>query len=120
MCLATTTAEDILALNPDGILLSPGPGDPALLDYLIKTVKNLIGKKPIMEQYAERSASHKHHHAFADLESALGRSAIFNGFPLAERSPAYLMKLFQSSAGDPFVATSPEPSVLIGMSIFNR
>lgn len=45
---ATTDAEEILNLNPDGILLSPGPGDPALLDYLIKTVKNLIGKKPIM------------------------------------------------------------------------
>jgi carbamoyl-phosphate synthase small subunit len=45
---ATTGADEILSLNPDGILLSPGPGDPALLNYLIKTVKELIGKKPIM------------------------------------------------------------------------
>jgi carbamoyl-phosphate synthase small subunit len=45
---ATTDAEEILNLNPDGILLSPGPGDPALLDYMIKTVKKIIGKKPIM------------------------------------------------------------------------
>lgn len=45
---ATTSAEDILNRHPDGILLSPGPGDPALLDYMIKTVKQLIGKKPIM------------------------------------------------------------------------
>jgi carbamoyl-phosphate synthase small subunit len=44
----TTSAEDVLALEPDGILLSPGPGDPALLDYLVKTVKLLIGRKPIM------------------------------------------------------------------------
>jgi len=44
----TTSVEDILALNPDGILLSPGPGDPALLDYMVKTVQGLIGKKPIM------------------------------------------------------------------------
>jgi carbamoyl-phosphate synthase small subunit len=44
----TMSVEDILALNPDGILLSPGPGDPALLDYMVKTVRGLIGKKPIM------------------------------------------------------------------------
>jgi len=45
---AVTPAEDILSQNPDGILLSPGPGDPALLDYMIETVKQLMGKKPIM------------------------------------------------------------------------
>lgn len=43
-----TNAEDILALNPDGILLSPGPGDPALLDYMTKNIRFLIDKKPIM------------------------------------------------------------------------
>jgi carbamoyl-phosphate synthase small subunit len=44
----TTTAPQILEMNPDGILLSPGPGDPALLDYAIDTVRGLAGKKPIM------------------------------------------------------------------------
>ena len=44
----TTSAEDILKLNPDGIVLSPGPGDPALLSYAEKTVRELLGKKPIM------------------------------------------------------------------------
>ncbi len=44
----TTSAEEILSLKPDGILLSPGPGDPVLLDYIVATVKKLIGKKPIM------------------------------------------------------------------------
>jgi len=44
---ATTPAEEVLKLNPDGIFLSNGPGDPAALDYAIKTVKTLIGKKPI-------------------------------------------------------------------------
>jgi carbamoyl-phosphate synthase small subunit len=43
-----TSADDVLALKPDGILLSPGPGDPALLDYMVKTVKKLVGHKPIM------------------------------------------------------------------------
>ncbi len=45
---ATADEREIFSLDPDGILLSPGPGDPALLDYLTKTVKDLIGKKPIM------------------------------------------------------------------------
>jgi len=44
----TTSSQDILALNPDGILLSPGPGDPSLLGYAEETVKGLVGKKPIM------------------------------------------------------------------------
>jgi len=44
----TASAKDVLALNPDGIVLSPGPGDPALLDDITDTVKELIGRKPIM------------------------------------------------------------------------
>lgn len=44
----TTSAEQILSFNPDGILLSPGPGNPELLDYITAAVKQLIGKKPIM------------------------------------------------------------------------
>ena len=44
----TTSAEEILNLKPDGILLSPGPGDPALLDYIVENIKRLVGRKPIM------------------------------------------------------------------------
>ena len=43
-----TSIEDILDLKPDGILLSPGPGDPALLNYMEETVRGLIGRFPIM------------------------------------------------------------------------
>ncbi|MFQ5925661.1 MAG: glutamine-hydrolyzing carbamoyl-phosphate synthase small subunit [Dehalococcoidia bacterium] len=45
---ATFSAEDILKLRPEGIVLSPGPGDPALLGYMEETVRALIGTKPIM------------------------------------------------------------------------
>ena len=41
------TAEEVLALNPDGIFLSNGPGDPAALGYIHEEVKKLLGKKPI-------------------------------------------------------------------------
>jgi carbamoyl-phosphate synthase small subunit len=44
----TISADEILKLKPDGILLSPGPGDPELLDYIVDTAKQLIGQKPIM------------------------------------------------------------------------
>jgi carbamoyl-phosphate synthase small subunit len=44
----TTTAPEILKMKPDGILLSPGPGDPALLGYDIETVRGIVWKKPIM------------------------------------------------------------------------
>ena len=44
----TTSAEDILALTPDGILLSSGPGDPAILNDITEVVRALIGKKPVM------------------------------------------------------------------------
>ena len=44
---ATTSAEDILDLKPDGIFLSNGPGDPKNVPDIIDEVKKLIGKKPI-------------------------------------------------------------------------
>ena len=44
---ATVSATEILGFNPDGIFLSNGPGDPAAVTYGIKTVKELLGKKPI-------------------------------------------------------------------------
>ena len=44
----TATARELLETNPDGIVLSPGPGDPELLDYVVKTVRDLVEKKPIM------------------------------------------------------------------------
>ncbi len=44
---AAMTASEILKLNPDGVFLSNGPGDPEAVPYLVDTVRNLIGKKPI-------------------------------------------------------------------------
>ncbi len=44
---ATATAEQILAINPDGIVLSNGPGDPKDCTFQIKVIRELLGKKPI-------------------------------------------------------------------------
>ena len=44
----TTDAETILGLSPDGVLLSPGPGDPMLLDHVVTTARGLVGRTPIM------------------------------------------------------------------------
>ncbi|MFW6118808.1 MAG: glutamine-hydrolyzing carbamoyl-phosphate synthase small subunit [Planctomycetota bacterium] len=44
---AQTSSEDILQLDPDGILLSNGPGDPAGVPYVVDTVRELIGQRPM-------------------------------------------------------------------------
>jgi carbamoyl-phosphate synthase small subunit len=44
---AKTPAEDVLAMEPDGVFFSNGPGDPEPLDYAVETVRKLQGKKPI-------------------------------------------------------------------------
>ncbi|MBM3933005.1 MAG: glutamine-hydrolyzing carbamoyl-phosphate synthase small subunit [SAR202 cluster bacterium] len=44
---AKATAKEFLDRKPDGIMLSPGPGDPKLLDYAAETANGLIGRVPI-------------------------------------------------------------------------
>jgi len=44
---ATSSADEILAQNPDGIFLSNGPGDPAALPYAYKAIAGVLGKKPV-------------------------------------------------------------------------
>jgi carbamoyl-phosphate synthase small subunit len=44
---ALTSAEDVLALKPDGVFLSNGPGDPEPLQTQVSNVRKLIGKTPI-------------------------------------------------------------------------
>ncbi len=43
---ASATPEEILAVNPDGLFISNGPGDPAAVTYTIETLKKLAGKLP--------------------------------------------------------------------------
>ncbi|HDJ28415.1 MAG TPA: carbamoyl-phosphate synthase small subunit [Proteobacteria bacterium] len=44
---AATTAQEVFAMNPDGVFLSNGPGDPAALMEYVKQVRLLIGRKPM-------------------------------------------------------------------------
>jgi carbamoyl-phosphate synthase small subunit len=43
----TVTAADVLALKPDGVFLSNGPGDPEPLDYAIETIRGVLGTTPV-------------------------------------------------------------------------
>ena len=45
---ADTPAEELLSLNPSGVLLSPGPGDPQLLDYVVGNARKILGRTPVM------------------------------------------------------------------------
>ena len=52
---AKAPAADLLAINPDGIFLSNGPGDPAALDYAIANVKTLVDVRPADVRHLPRS-----------------------------------------------------------------
>ena len=43
----STSAEEILASNPDGVFLSNGPGDPAALEDAVSTLRPLLGEVPV-------------------------------------------------------------------------
>jgi carbamoyl-phosphate synthase small subunit len=45
---ASSTAEQVLALRPDGLVLSNGPGDPEPVAYVVETARSLLGKLPIL------------------------------------------------------------------------
>lgn len=45
---ASTKAREILALKPQGVLLSNGPGDPRTLSHVVDTIQDLLGKVPLM------------------------------------------------------------------------
>ena len=45
---AAASAKDVLDRQPDGVLLSPGPGNPELLDYAVDTATGLLGRVPIL------------------------------------------------------------------------
>jgi carbamoyl-phosphate synthase small subunit len=44
---ASTTAEEVLALAPSGVFLSNGPGDPAVVDYAVGAIRDLVGRVPV-------------------------------------------------------------------------
>lgn len=43
----TTSSADVLATNPDAVFMANGPGDPAALDYVVQTLREIVGKKPV-------------------------------------------------------------------------
>jgi carbamoyl-phosphate synthase small subunit len=44
---AETRAEDVLALKPNGVFLSNGPGDPEPVDYAVKAIRGMMGRVPV-------------------------------------------------------------------------
>jgi carbamoyl-phosphate synthase small subunit len=44
---ASSSSDEIITLNPDGVLLSNGPGDPAALQYIVDAARAVIGKVPV-------------------------------------------------------------------------
>jgi carbamoyl-phosphate synthase small subunit len=44
---AETSADDVLAMKPDGVFLSNGPGDPEPVDYAVKSIRQFLGRVPV-------------------------------------------------------------------------
>jgi carbamoyl-phosphate synthase small subunit len=44
---ANMPAEEVLLMNPDGVFLSNGPGDPEPVTYAVENIKKILGKKPV-------------------------------------------------------------------------
>ena len=55
---ASTSADEILSLRPDGVVLSPGPGDPALLDYAHQGLARAWGASTFKLKFGHRGANH--------------------------------------------------------------
>ena len=99
---AHTSAEDVLALKPDGVFLSNGPGDPASLEGVVTEIQQLLGKVPLFgiclghqllaralgaDTYKLKFGHHGSNHPVKDL--ATGRVEITtqnHGFAVASES----------------------------------
>ncbi len=44
---AETTSADVMALKPDGVFLSNGPGDPEPVDYAVNAIRGMMGRVPV-------------------------------------------------------------------------
>ena len=54
---ATTSAEDVLAMKPDGVFLSNGPGDPEPVTYAQDNIRRMMGKVPSSASASATSSS---------------------------------------------------------------
>ena len=109
---AHTSAEELLAGNPDGIFLSPGPGDPQDVPYVVDTVKKLIGVRPIfgiclgIQMLATALGGHTFKLPFGH------RGANHPVKDLRTRTMAmrFPMKIFRTASKSPTEASMMEPS----------
>lgn len=113
----TASADEILAVEPDGVLLSNGPGDPARMDYVLPHIKRLTEVLPVFGiclghqliarsagiptyrlKFGNRGANHP------VLELATGRAHI------SSQNHSYAVELSDGPAGRPAAAALPDGS----------
>ncbi len=111
-----STAEEILAAGPDAVLLSNGPGDPAVLDHAIEMTKQLIGKVPLFgiclghqiislalgaETYKMRFGHHGANHPVRDeITGKVCVTSQNHGFSVQEQSLPGNVSVWMRNAND--------------------
>ena len=93
---ASTSADELLGIDPDGLFISNGPGDPAAVDYVVETIRECVGKLPIFgiclghqmtglalggETYKLKFGHHGANHPVQDmLDNRIGITSQNHGF----------------------------------------
>lgn len=119
---AGTAAQDILDLNPAGVFLSNGPGDPAPLKYAVETVRELLGRVPVfgiclghqilcqalgMSTYKLKFGHRGANHPVKDLDSGKVEITSQNHGFAVELPPALKERLEEGRLGKTFFEAPP-------------
>lgn len=73
---AKTSAEEVVAMNPDGVFLSNGPADPAAVTYAIENIQKLLGIKQLATNHESRTTSHESRTSIPIMGICLGHQLL--------------------------------------------
>ncbi|MHB1002333.1 MAG: glutamine-hydrolyzing carbamoyl-phosphate synthase small subunit [Thermoleophilia bacterium] len=125
---AAATADEVLALTPDGVFLSNGPGDPGVLDYAVDCARGLLGKVPVfgiclghqilsqalgLETYKLKYGHRGGNHPVKNLDTGKVEITSQNHGFAVELPAALSQRLEAARAGSTFFEAPPRDELLL-------